>query len=45
MSKSVSNDALWEKLLEISERLYSLSVEQKSQILEKEQIEKLLNKT
>lgn len=32
MAKSVSNDALWEKLSEISEQLNRLSTEQKSQI-------------
>lgn len=32
MAKSVSNDALWEKLSEISEQLNKLSTEQKTQI-------------
>ena len=39
MSKSVSNDALWEKLSEISELLNNLTTEQKSQALSNEQVD------
>jgi len=39
MANSVSNDALWEKLSEISQQLNSLSTEQKSQVPSSEQVE------
>jgi len=38
MANSVSNDALWEKLSEISQQLNSLSMEQKSQASSSEQV-------
>lgn len=38
MANLVSNDALWEKLSEISQQLNSLSTEQKSQVLSSDQI-------
>ncbi len=39
MAKTVSNDALWEKLSEISEQLNRLSTEQKTQITSKDKAE------
>lgn len=39
MAQSVSNDALWEKLSEISEQLNKLSTEPKAQIISKEEAE------
>ncbi|MCC8145705.1 MAG: hypothetical protein LIO93_04530 [Bacteroidales bacterium] len=38
MANSVSNDALWEKLSEISQQLNSLSIKQKSQVSSSDQI-------